>query len=283
MQKNLHMNRNLLTRLLTLSIAILLILNLTQCTSYQPAPSAERSVGYAPATPPMPPASSVRTKVVERPGLGTGLGRKLQDASEATTFYTKVQGVPDAVASFHYNDEEGAKLMAEQLGRVGKRSGSFEIVPNRLRVSLTSGWRGSGGAFPRYEAGGKAFVIGQPGQTYAIRLENVSKEALMAVVSVDGLDVLTGKQASVKAPGYVIGAGKVAIIEGIKVDSVLRAFEFSKVSQSQAAVAYGEKGAENVGVIGIAIYEEDAAARKRALLREGAVREGAQAFATGSP
>jgi hypothetical protein len=103
----------------------------------------------------------------------------------------------------------------------------------------------------------------------------------MAVVSVDGLDVLTGKPATIKGSGYVIAPGKSALIEGIKVGSVLRAFEFSKVSQSQAAKAYGEKGARNVGVIGIAMYEEDAVARKRALRNEGEVREGAQAFATG--
>jgi len=259
--KNLHMSQHLFPRLLTFSFSILLILNLTQCASYESV-SADHSRA-------------------ERPGLGTGLGGKLHDSSESTTFYKKAHGVPDAVASFHYNDDEGAKLMAQQLGRVSKRSGSFEIVPNRLRASLTSGWRGQGFAFPRYEAGGKAFVIGQPGQTYAIRLENVSKEALMVVVSVDGLDVLSGRPATIKAPGYVIAPGKTALIQGIKVDSVLRAFEFSRVSQSQAASAYGEKGARNVGVIGIAVYEEDAVARKRAILNEGVIRVGAQAFSTG--
>jgi len=252
----------------------------TQCTSYQPMEPAESSFGAVAAAPPAP---AVQRKLAERPGLGTGLGRQLQDRGETTTFYTKAQGAPDAVASFHYNDEEGAKLMAQQLGRAVKRSGSFEIVPNRLRASLTSGWSGQGAAFPRYEAGGKAFVIGQPGQTYAIRLENVSKETLMVVVSVDGLDVRSGKPATIKAGGYVIEPGKAAVIEGMKVDATLRAFEFSKVSQSQAARAYGEKGARNVGVIGIAVYEEDAGARKRALLNEGAVREGAQAFSAGAP
>ena len=172
--------------------------------------------------------------------------------------------------------------MAKQFGRAVKRSGAFEIVPKRLRASLTSGWRGLGAAFPSFEAGGRVFVIGQPGQAYSIRLENISKQSLLVVVSVDGLDVRSGKPATTKAAGYVIQPGKTAVIEGMVVDAMLRAFEFSRVNQSQAARAYGEKGARNVGVIGIAVFEEDAAARKRAVLNEGAVREGAQAFSVGT-
>jgi hypothetical protein len=271
-QKILHMSRYLLNRVLTFNAVATLLVFLTQCASPIQQPSAESSYAPAPAT--------TRAKMAERPGLGTGLGDELQDRSEKTSFYAKAHGAPDGVASFHYNDEEGAKLMAEQQGRVSKRSGSFELVPHRLRASLVSGWRGSGPAYSHFEAGGKVFVIGRPGQTYAIRLENMGKENIMVVVSVDGLDVLSGKPASIKAPGHVIAPGKSALIEGMRSDSKLRAFEFSKVSQSQAAKAYGEAGARNVGVIGVALFEEDASARKRALLSEGAVRDGAQAFSS---
>ncbi len=217
----------------------------------------------------------------ERPGLGTGLGDEISDTTQTTSFYSKAKGIPDQTASFHYNDDEGAKLMAKQVGRVSHHSGAFELMPKRLKVSLVSGWQGGGPAYPRYEAGGEVFVIGQPGQTYGIRLENTGKESVMAVVSVDGLDVRTGKSASVKATGYVIGPGKSAVIEGMQAGGVMRAFKFSKVSESQAARAYGERGARNVGVIGVALYEEDTAARKNALLSEGEVRQGAQAFSAG--
>jgi hypothetical protein len=40
----------------------------------------------------------------------------------------------------------------------------------------------------------------------------------------------------------------------------------------------GEKGARNVGVIGVTMYEEDEIARRRRRVEENYVRDGARAF-----
>ena len=45
-----------------------------------------------------------------------------------------------------------------------------------------------------------------------------------------------------------------------------------------AATSYGEKEARNVGVIGVAMYEEDEIARRRRRVEENYVRDGARAF-----
>ncbi len=64
----------------------------------------------------------------------------------------------------------------------------------------------------------------------------------------------------------------------MRVGGVLRAFRFSSVADSRAATAFGAKGARNVGVIGVALYEEDEMARRRIRIEENYLREGARAF-----
>ena len=59
---------------------------------------------------------------------------------------------------------------------------------------------------------------------------------------------------------------------------VLRSFLFSSVADSRAATAFGERGAKNVGVIGVALYEEDELARRRIRIEENYLRDDARAF-----
>jgi hypothetical protein len=210
--------------------------------------------------------------------LGTQLGPEIhRPLPDATRFYRKSAAAPDAVATFHYNDDEGAKLMAEMSGKAIKRSGAFEIVPGRLRVTVTPDYYGIGD-YDYYLAGGKVFVVGIPGQDYKLKLENLTTTRMEVVVSIDGLDVLDGQPASVRKRGYVIAAKSSIQIEGMRVAGKMKSIRFGTVSASRAATAFGESGARNVGVIGIASYEEDEAARRRANLAEVYVREGAKPF-----
>ena len=97
-------------------------------------------------------------------------------------------------------------------------------------------------------------------------------------MTVDGLDVLDAKPGSVKKRGYVIEAENSIVIRGMRADGALRAFQFGTVADSQAATSLGEKGARNVGVIGVALYLEDEAARRRAQVEESNTRDNASAF-----
>lgn len=271
-------------------VAILSLLSaflFTQCQTSAPAGSfpassgsemAMRTSGGAALAPAPPPLERGRSMALDgRPGLGTQLGREIYDSTTTTRFYRRNSRVPDATATFHYNDEEGAKLMARLGGARFKRGGSFDLIPGKLRVSVkaSGSW---GSQLKYYEAGGRITVIGRAGSAYELVLTNLTAHRLNVVTSVDGLDVLTGNPASVSGRGYVIAERSSLTIQGMRVGGVLRAFQFSSVASSRAATAFGASGARNVGVVGVALYEEDEMARRRVRVEENYIREGARAF-----
>jgi len=101
---------------------------------------------------------------------------------------------------------------------------------------------------------GKTLVIGQAGAEYAIVVRNHTPGRVEAVISVDGLDVMTGKKASVYARGYVIDGGSFLHLDGFRVSNTgVATFTFGDV-ESSYAMAKGDPS--SVGVIGVAIYPE---------------------------
>ncbi len=252
---------------------------LSQCSSPRFSGEAE-TARYSAAPPPGAPESESRAAAKSRPGLGTELGHELHDPSSVASFYRKAASSPDAVGTFHYNDKEGAELMSKLEGdSVRQSSGTFELIPGKLRVAVMDGSWGGGTALNHYRAGQGIYVIGTPGHSYSIKLENRTSSRMEVVVSVDGLDLLDGQPASVKKSGYIIPAKSSVVIKGMRVNGKLFSLKFGSVSQSRASKAFGEKGARNVGVIGVACYEEDDQARRRVQVQENYVRQGARAFA----
>ncbi len=109
-----------------------------------------------------------------------------------------------------------------------------------------------------YQRAGRFYVMGSAGQRYSIRVTNPTARRVEAVVSVDGLDVIDGKAADfAHKRGYVVPAHGELKIDGFRTSqSQVATFRFSSVSNSYA----GRKGvARNVGVIGVALFEEKAA------------------------
>lgn len=109
-----------------------------------------------------------------------------------------------------------------------------------------------------FQHGGRFYVLGQVGQRYSIRVKNPTPRRVEAALSVDGLDVIDGKGADYRTKrGYVVPAYGELKVDGFRVStSQVATFRFSSVSNSYA----GRKGvARNVGVIGVAIFEEKAA------------------------
>ena len=74
--------------------------------------------------------------------------------------------------------------------------------------------RASGRTLPVYENNGRFFVAGKPGNEYQISVRNRSGADLLAVVSVDGVNVVTGETASQWQSGYVIDNGRAMAIRG---------------------------------------------------------------------
>lgn len=118
--------------------------------------------------------------------------------------------------------------------------------------------RKSGDVLPVYWHAGERHVAGEPGREYEIRMRNRHRGRVLAVTSVDGINVITGKTASPSQSGYVLGPwGRLDIDGWRKSMDQVAAFYFTALPDSYAART-GRP--ENVGVIGVALFRERAPA-----------------------
>jgi hypothetical protein len=193
----------------------------------------------------------------ERPGLATTFGETRKSPMTSTSF-ERASTKPYGVDAIYYNDREGLKAMGALDSKVSGLQttaggvmewgvkGGFGFLPTY--VSYTYNSRTSSGSYRR-------FIEGSHNGRYTIVLKNVCKSPLQVVLSVDGLDVIDGKPASVSKRGYVVPAGETLEVQGYRTgyDSVA-AFKFSTVSNSYANLSRGDT--RNVGVIGLAVYTQ---------------------------
>ncbi len=101
---------------------------------------------------------------------------------------------------------------------------------------------------------GRPVVAGRPGDRYALRLVNNSGERVLAVVAIDGVNVISGETAAVSQRGYVLEPWQRTEVNGWrKSDSEVAAFEFTSLADSYAART-GRP--QDVGVIGVAVFRE---------------------------
>jgi hypothetical protein len=115
---------------------------------------------------------------------------------------------------------------------------------------------------------GRLFVAGEPGDRYALRVTNHTGGRVLVVLSVDGVNILTGETAGYGQRGYVFAPYQSFDLAGWrKSDEEIAAFVFAAQSQSYAART-GRPA--DVGVIGLAAFrekdvvpEEDVAAPRR--------------------
>jgi hypothetical protein len=117
-------------------------------------------------------------------------------------------------------------------------------IVDRSRGDTLSTWR--------YR--GASYVAGRPGDRYAVRLTNRSGARVLVVLSVDGVNVVSGETASTGQTGYVLGPWASAEITGWRKSySEAAAFYFTALPDSYAART---DRPDNVGVIGAAIFRE---------------------------
>lgn len=114
--------------------------------------------------------------------------------------------------------------------------------------------RSSGNMLPLYRHEGRLYVPGEPGHEYELRIRNHSGGRLLAVSSVDGVNVLSGETAAPGQDGYVLDPyGATAIAGWRKSLQRVAAFYFTSLPDSYAART-GRP--DNVGVIGVALFRE---------------------------
>jgi hypothetical protein len=149
----------------------------------------------------------------------------------------------------HRNPRIGALAIAITLAVgagsafAGGQMGSIDVVT-----------RPDGRVLPVYGKDGKSFVVGTPGQEYGIRVCNTTSDRVLAVMSVDGVNVVSGETASPAQSGYVLSGHECADINGWRTSvASTAAFYFTTLAD-----AYSTRTGrpENVGVIGVAFFRE---------------------------
>lgn len=119
-------------------------------------------------------------------------------------------------------------------------------------VSITD--RDTGQALTAHYHKGEYWVAGRPGAHYEIRINSRDGRRLLAVTSVDGVNILTGETAGVLQRGYVFQPWQGYSVAGWrKSDSEIAAFTFTSIPKSYASRT-GRP--QNVGVIGVALFPE---------------------------
>ena len=105
-----------------------------------------------------------------------------------------------------------------------------------------------------YPYRGAVWVAGRPGSRYAVRLHNRSGSRVLVVLSVDGVNAVTGETAAVGQAGYVLAPYQSSEITGWRKSlTEAAAFYFTALPDSYAART---DRPDNVGVIGAAVFRE---------------------------
>jgi len=147
--------------------------------------------------------------------------------------------------------------------------------------------RDTGESLARYPHRGDLWVAGMPGHRYSVRLANTTGERVLVVLSVDGINAITGQTADPSQAGYVLEPWQTTEISGWRksMDDVAQ-FVFTDLGDSYAARTGRPR---NVGVIGVAAFREARAYRQpsytpppiaRGSLQKRAEAEGAPPAAT---
>ena len=124
----------------------------------------------------------------------------------------------------------------------------------RPLVDLTVVDRDTGATLPIYSHYGKRYVPGEPGHRYALHMYNHTGERVLVVLSVDGVNAVTGQTAGADQAGYVLGPWENSEINGWRKSySDIAQFVFTAIDDSYAART-GRP--DNVGVIGMAVFRE---------------------------
>lgn len=114
--------------------------------------------------------------------------------------------------------------------------------------------RSQGETLPAYQHRGASYIAGRPGNRYAVRLTNRSGGRVLVVLSVDGVNAVSGETAATGQQGYVLAPYASAEITGWRKSwQEAAAFYFTALPDSYAART-GRP--DNVGVIGAAVFRE---------------------------
>jgi hypothetical protein len=121
-------------------------------------------------------------------------------------------------------------------------------------VDVTVHDRAENRVLPVYQHQGRYFLVGRPGNEYQIRVRNRSGADVLAVVSVDGVNAVSGESANWGQTGYVLAPHQAFDIKGWRKSLERVAAFFFTEHQNSYAARTGRP--DNVGVIGVAVFRK---------------------------
>ena len=112
-----------------------------------------------------------------------------------------------------------------------------------------------GRPLPEYLHDGRTFIEGRAGTEYVLRLRNRSPQRVEVVLTVDGINIITGKEGAFAGEGYVLDPYQTSDIKGfLREGGKAAAFTFGTSAESYRAKL--GRGDSHLGVIGVAVFEE---------------------------
>ena len=149
---------------------------------------------------------------------------------------------------------KGAGMNARMLLALLALLCAAEVRAHGGLVDLSVYDRTEGRRLPVHWHEGRAYVVGKPGNEYQVRVRNRLREDVLTVVSVDGINVISGETANPAQTGYVLtGMQSYDILGWRKSLAETAAFYFTSLPDSYAART-GRP--DNVGVIGVALFRQ---------------------------
>lgn len=113
----------------------------------------------------------------------------------------------------------------------------------------------NGNKITEFSHEGRTYIEGRKGSRYKIKITNHWHTRIKVIISVDGLDILSGKRATPNSGGYVINGYATEIFDGWRIsDREIREFFFTTNKNSYNARTGNDTN--NLGVIGVMAYKE---------------------------
>jgi hypothetical protein len=172
--------------------------------------------------------------------------------------------VPAPVARGEAAGQAHAPLMLDASLKVSAKSSARSdnpherndlILPGPGRMQVAMDVLVDGGQLPTVRHAGKTYLpVPRMGEEYQVRVWNHGPGRVAAVVSVDGLSVITGQPASEHGPGYIVAPYGHVLIKGWR-RSLDRVATFRFVERDRSYAGLVGKP-ENIGVIGLVAFEE---------------------------
>ena len=147
----------------------------------------------------------------------------------------------------------------------------MKLLNKIIYLSFLSGFAGAAGAvgsladvtvydrmenrtLPIHQHNGRYYVVGKPGNEYQIRIANRGAQEILSVVSVDGVNAVSGETANWAQTGYVLGNYQAFDIRGWRKSMDRTAAFYFTEHQNSYAARTGRPN--NVGVIGVAVFQK---------------------------